>query len=146
MIVTKVLVGSIVAFVLLMIAACTVRAEEPSSALTRALIAVESGGDNAVVGDQQLADMAYGCLQIRQPCVDDYNKANATTYKAKDCLGNRDLSVKICKWYIDHYTTESRLGHKSTDEDKSRVWNGGPNGFRKESTVKYWTRVQAQMK
>ena len=121
-------------------------ATEPAMApgrLVRALIQVESRGDDNAEGDLNLANHAYGCLQIRQPACDDYNRAHVTSYQAKDCLGNRDLSITICQWYLDHYATESRLGHAPTDEDRARIWNGGPNGYKKPSTVGYWIRVQA---
>ncbi len=140
-------------FIALLVASA--RAEEPSKELIDALIHRETDdwvrknpgkSPNEAIGDLDLRHHAYGCLQIRQSCVDDYNKANGTKVQPKDCLNNRDLSVKICKWYIDHYAKESRLGHAPTDEDKARIWNGGPNGFKKESTVDYWTYVQAQLK
>ncbi len=114
-----------------------------ASELITALIQVESAGDDNAIGDTQLADKAYGCLQVRQPCVDDYNRAHSTSHQAKDCLGNRQLSVQICEWYTNHYATEQRLGHAPTDEDRARIWNGGPNGFKKQSTAGYWTRVRA---
>ncbi len=112
------------------------------SKLLFALISVESGGDDNAVGDLLLSNKAYGCLQIRQPAVDDYNRANNTFHKAEDCRGNRSLSVSICKWYLGHYATSKRLGRTPTDEDRARIWNGGPNGHRKPSTESYWAKVK----
>lgn len=119
-----------------------VQAEVASDELVTALIAVESGGDDNAVGDKNLKNKAYGPLQIRQPCVDDYNRWHGTSYSAEDCLGNRELSITICISYVNHYATEKRLGRIPTDEDKARIWNGGPNGWKKESTRTYWTKVK----
>jgi hypothetical protein len=102
---------------------------------------VESGGGNGWIGDKNLAQHAYGCLQIRQPVVDDYNRWCKTSYKAEDCLNNRELSIKICLAYLDHYATRSRIGREPTDEDRARIWNGGPSGWKRPSTEAYWRKV-----
>lgn len=134
----------LVAFFVLFIA-LEVFAELPDGRLVRALIAHESGGDDEAVGDRGLEEKAYGCLQIRQPAVDDYNRWTDTAFKAEDCLGNRKLSVEICISYIDHYATPKRIGRTPTDEDKARIWNGGPNGWKKASTVEYWRKVKTKL-
>lgn len=113
--------------------------------LLDAIIQVESEGNDRAIGDKWLANPAYGCLQIRQPAVDDYNRWNGTTYNAKDCLGNRELSIKVFNAYAQHYATSARLGHIPTDEDIARNWNGGPNGYKKLSTLVYWSKVKRAM-
>lgn len=123
------------AMVALMIASVKVKADLPSNALLVAQIQAESGGDDNAIGDKFLSQKAYGCLQIRQPCVDDYNRWHQTHYKAEDCLGNRELSVRIYKDYIDHYATAPRLGRTPTDEDKARIWNGGPVGCFEDGAI-----------
>jgi hypothetical protein len=50
---------------------------------------VESQGNDNAIGDRTLAHKAYGCLQIRQPYVDDANPYLGTNFKAQECLGNR---------------------------------------------------------
>jgi hypothetical protein len=116
-------------------------AAQPSEKLIAALITVESSGNDQAVGDKHLRQKAYGCLQIRQPVCDDINRRYGTSYKAEDCLGNRKLSIEFCKLYIDMYAKSSRLGRTPTDEDKARIWNGGPNGWRRPSTEGYWKKV-----
>ncbi len=32
-----------------------------------------------------------------------------------------------------------------TNEKIARNWNGGPNGYRKNSTLKYWVKVKKQL-
>ena len=44
--------------------------------------------------------------------------------------------------YMNRYATERRLGHPATDEDIARIHNGGLNGYRKPSTLKFWRKVQ----
>lgn len=124
-------------------------ADMPSQRLVDALIIHESGkvgGDDSMIGDLDLKNHAYGCLQIRQPACDHLNDRYHTHYCAKDCLNNRALSIEICNRYINMCATEERLGHVPTDEDKARIWNGGPNGWKKSSTVGYWNKVKALLK
>ncbi|MBI2476400.1 MAG: hypothetical protein HYV67_04125 [Candidatus Taylorbacteria bacterium] len=132
--------------VILLVMSFTVMAKvfggEVSESVINALIQVESAGNDLALGDTNLIHKAYGCLQIRQPCVDDVNRRLGTNYRAEDCLGNRTLSILICRAYIGMYATEKRLGHEPTSEDMARIWNGGPNGFRKAGTQKYWVRVK----
>lgn len=132
----------IVVLFLIIAVAGVAQGAEPSDTLVTALIQVESSGNNRAVGDKHLKQKAYGPLQVRQPVCDDINRRYGTSYKAEDCLGNRELSIKLCKQYIDMYATAKRLGHTPTNEDMARIWNGGPNGFKKVSTEKYWEKVQ----
>lgn len=122
----------------------TVFADQPRDELVTALIKKESSnkdhpdGNDQAVGDRHLKQKAYGCLQIRQPAVDDVNRRYNTNYRAEDCLGDRALSIRICRLYIDMWATERRIGREPTDEDKARIWNGGPNGWKRSSTENYW--------
>jgi hypothetical protein len=112
--------------------------------LVDALIQVESNGNDYAVGDVTLKDKAYGCLQIRQPVCDDVNKAFGTKYKSQDMLGNRELSIWVFTKYMEIY------GKNCTDEQKARMWNGGPSGkniphkYQKIETLlsQYWKAVK----
>lgn len=114
--------------------------------LVKALIVVESGGNDRAHGDKHLKEQAYGCLQIRQPCVDDVNRRHGTKYRAEDCLGNRELSIWIFSRYMDIYATKARIGRQPTDQDRARIWNGGPSGWKRSSTIPYWNKVRRAMK
>ena len=61
-----------------------------------------------------------------------------------DCV-DKDYSEKIMLAYWNRYCTEKRLGRKPTDEDRARIHNGGPNGYKKSSTVKYWQSVKSNI-
>lgn len=132
----------ILAALLTLVFSFAAKADQPSDKLIAALIQHESSGDDSKVGDLKLKNKAYGCLQIRKPCIDDFNAANGTKHWPQDCLGKRELSIQICRWYINHYANEKRLGHVPTDQDKARIWNGGPDGYDKESTLGYWREVE----
>jgi hypothetical protein len=114
--------------------------------LIAALIEVESQGNDNAIGDKSLAHHAYGCLQIRQPVCDDVNRVYGLygpKIKAQDMLGNRALSIDTFRKYVEIYRC-------ITDEDKARVWNGGPSAKRKgtamyAATTLYWHKVQAHL-
>lgn len=110
--------------------------------LILALIKVESDGRDHLVGDKHLKNKAYGCLQIRKPCLDDVNRACGTNYTPKDMLGNRKLSIWVCKQYLRLY------GGKQADPNHERlakIWNGGPKGPQKPATEKYWKKVSKHL-
>lgn len=116
---------------------------EVSDELVNALIQVESSGNDDAVGDK---GKAFGCLQIWQVYVDDVKDVlGMPNLTARDCLGDRELSIKIFKAYMDRYATIDRLGRKATEEDIARIHNGGPNGWKNESTKKYWQKVQIEL-
>lgn len=115
-----------------------------TAALVCALIAVESGGDDYAVGDH---GAAVGCLQIHEAVVRDVNqrlRIHPLLFANAERL-DRAQSIKICVFYLNHYATESRLGHTPTDEDYARIWNGGPNGYKNPRTYGYWNRVKTHL-
>lgn len=114
----------------------------PSTKLISALAQVESTNGKKQVGDKHLVNKAYGDLQVRKTCLDDVNKAAGTNYKPEDCIGNRELSEWVFKRYMKLWATKKRLGRKPTDEDYARIWNGGPDGWKKDSTLGYWEKVK----
>ena len=84
---------------------------------------------------------ARGPLQIHRCCWEDV-KRDGEEYS--DCEG-LDYSIEIFQRYMLRYATEKRLKRSVTDEDRARIWNGGPNGWRKESTEVYWEKVSATL-
>lgn len=108
--------------------------------LVEALIMVESGGDDYAVGDQHLKHLAYGCLQLTAPYIEDCNKKLGTSYTTNDVLGNRDLSIQLFNTYMSIYEPNG------TDEEKARCHNGGA-GWRKnrKATDGYWNKVKVYL-
>ncbi|OHA26124.1 MAG: hypothetical protein A3C06_03855 [Candidatus Taylorbacteria bacterium RIFCSPHIGHO2_02_FULL_46_13] len=136
--------NKLVLFIAAMITAMEARAVAPSpkSRLIAALIEVESRGNDYAIGDRHMTDRAYGPLQIRKPCVDNVNRRFGTRVRVEDLIGNRSQSVWICQKYLEMYATRSRLGREPSEEDLARVWNGGPQGYKKLSTLPYWSKVK----
>ncbi len=129
--------------ILLVATQCALASKAPSvDRLIAALIEVESNGNDHAIGDKHMKDRAFGCLQLRKPCVDDVNQRLGTKYRPEDMLGNRSLSVQVCRTYLERYATQKALGREPSLEDMARIWNGGPGGCRKQSTLGYWSKVQ----
>lgn len=112
------------------------------SLLIPALIAVESGGNIAAIGDN---GNAIGCLQIHAECITDVNRLSKTTYTQSDRL-SRKKSEEICRLYLTHYgkVYKRRTGKEPTAETLARIWNGGPRGYSNPKTARYWAKVQAE--
>jgi len=85
---------------------------------------------------------AIGPLQIWEIAWTDVKKKGE---KYEDCQ-NLDYSLQVFRRYMKRYATKKRLGHKPTDPDKARIWNGGPNGYKKTCTIEYWNNVNKEMK
>jgi hypothetical protein len=81
---------------------------------------------------------AIGPLQIHLGAWTDVKRPGE---KYSDCEG-LIYSVEVFRRYQDRYAVERRLGRKPTPEDRARIWNGGPNGYKKSATVKYWNKVK----
>lgn len=114
--------------------------------LIAALIKVESNGNDKAIGDRHLSEKAYGPLQIRKPCVDDVNRRYGTKIRAEQLHGNRALSIWVCHKYIEMYATSKRLGREPSLQDMARIWNGGPTGYKRPTTLQYWSKVSKQLK
>jgi len=94
-------------------------------------------------GDCPLGDNgnALGPLQIWEIAWTDVQRPGESYKDCKDL----DYSVEIFRRYTARYATMKRLGHEPTQEDLARIWNGGPNGFKKTSTKIYWSKVNKEM-
>ena len=112
--------------------------------LVAALIQVESGGNCNAVGD---GGNSVGCLQIQVAVIQDVNRIYGRHYLPSD-RHNKRKSEEICRLYLMHYgkNYERKTGKKATPEVLSRCWNGGPMGWRKSATVKYWEKVKREMR
>lgn len=110
--------------------------------LIAALIQVESGGNDRAVGD---GGRSLGCLQISDVVVADVRRITGRWVSRTDAW-NRQKSIRICVDYLSHYATRERLGYEPRMEDMARIWNGGPNGWRKEATRDYWRKVSAALR
>ncbi len=104
------------------------------------LIQIESGGNDFAIGDD---GRAYGCLQMHAAYVQDAAEHAGKDWIHEDAL-QRDVAIQIFHAYMDRYATKERLGREPTMEDVARIHNGGPNGWKKESTKKYYEKVKKE--
>ncbi len=100
--------------------------------IMHAIEMVESMGNPLAVGK----DGDRGILQIRPILLLDYNQRTGKDLDTTD-LYSPQVSREIFTFYA------KRIGVKPENYQKiARTWNGGINGMKKQSTLKYWKKVQ----
>lgn len=107
-------------------------------AVLAAIRVVESNNDPSAVGDN---GKAIGVYQIWKP----YWIDSRIPGEWKDCF-DPVYADRVVRSYMKRYATEKRLGRPVTQQDVARIHNGGPNGYRKAATLKYWHKVQRVLK
>lgn len=111
--------------------------------LVEALIIVESQGNDSAIGDTHLGAPSVGVLQIRPIMVREVNrilklKKTKLRFKLRDRF-DRDKSIQM-------FTIWKEFHHKDSDfETIARNWNGGPNGYKRSSTLHYWKKVEMEL-
>jgi len=100
------------------------------------MIQVESNGNDSA---HNLSEDAVGCLQIRPIMVREVNRilkiqGEDYRFKMKDRWDRKKSLEMFWVWKDYHHPN-------STNEVIARNWNGGPNGYKKKSTEKYWEKV-----
>jgi len=105
------------------------------------LIAVESRGNPTARGDN---GASVGILQIQAGCIQDVNRIYKTNYTWPKHALNAHTAQKICHLYLAYWGEqyERVIGRKASMETLARIWNGGPNGWNKRQTQKYWRKVK----
>tara|TARA_R110000796_G_scaffold61730_1_gene142743 strand:+ start:740 stop:1126 length:387 start_codon:yes stop_codon:yes gene_type:complete len=108
--------------------------------LFSAIISVESNGDSSAVGD---GGKAVGCMQIHPCVIEDVNRIYNKDYRLSDRY-DPDECMDIAYLYLYHYGKHyyRTTGEAPTFETLARIWNGGPNGWKKSSTNKYWIKIK----
>ena len=98
-----------------------------------ALAAVESGGDDAAVNERE---DAHGRYQIRAAALADANRILCTDYTLADCH-DPAVAARIVRAYLGHYGSALSA---PTPTALARIWNGGPNGYKRDATRGYAER------
>lgn len=98
-----------------------------------ALAAVESGGDDAAVNERE---DAHGRYQIRAAALADANRILCTDYTLADCH-DPAVAARIVRAYLGHYGAALSA---PTPTALARIWNGGPNGYKRDATRGYAER------
>lgn len=103
----------------------------PVDPLIMAMIQVESGGDTLA---HNIKEDAAGVLQIRPIMVAEVNRLIG---KDSFTLSDRwSVHKSIAMFNVIRSHTPN-----PTNEKLARNWNGGWNGYKKKSTLKYWNKV-----
>ena len=112
--------------------------------LLEAIKQVESGGDSEAVGDN---GQSIGAYQIQRAYFDDAVgfSPKLGAYQYED-VKKDNVSLLVIRAYWGRYATRKRLGREPTLEDLARIHNGGPNGYKKQATEKYWAKVRKELK
>ena len=111
---------------------------------------VESKGNNWAVGD---AGKAVGPYQQWKSHVDEANrimglyknkyKINVPTFTYDDRTNedkSRQMTRIILNYYGDKYAFQNK-GKQMSLEQFARTHNGGPDGYKQDSTLEYWQNV-----
>ena len=127
---------------------------ERVEALLPALAKVESSCNPRAIGDRKKGTSgksvhhyaAWGMFQLHSIYVNDVNAFAKTKFTHADAFNPRKAK-QIAKLYLIHYgkAYEKRTGKIATLEVLARIHNGGPRGYEKEVTVKYWKKVKAAL-
>ncbi len=103
--------------------------------LVDAIMYVESRGDSMAYNKRE---DAVGVLQIRPIMLREVNRLlGYDKYTLKD-RWSKAKSIEMFEVIREHTTNP-------TDEKLARNWNGGWNGYKKKSTLKYWNKVKQQL-
>ena len=119
---------------------CSTNADSTHDRLLAAICSVESNCNDDAVGDGGDSIGAYQIQYAYWKDATDFDKSIGGSYQ--DCKDS-EYSRKIVLGYWSRYAIIDRVGEEVTDEDRARIHNGGPNGYKRNSTNKYWTKVKA---
>lgn len=100
--------------------------------LIHAIIHVESRGN---IHAHNVSEDAVGVLQIRPIMVKEVNRVLG--FDKYTLIDRWDKQKSIEMFNVIRQTTPN-----PTNEKIARNWNGGPNGYKKNSTLKYWQKVK----
>ena len=112
--------------------------------LLNALIFVESRGNDSAIGDRHLVgNEAVGALQIRPIMVREVNRickriGSHQRFILKDRFDRSKSIHMFLIWKEFHH-------NDSSPEKIARNWNGGPKGYKKDRTIKYWNKIEKQL-
>ncbi len=110
---------------------------DPFPATLKAILLVESGGDPDAVGD---GGRALGPYQIHRGYWSDATRLLGVSWPYSDARDPIKAAAAVAA-YTRHYARHYR--QPWTAETIARIHNGGPAGWKKQSTLVYWAKVRA---
>ena len=120
---------------------------QPTREELDAIRKVESGGCSDplnAVGDHGLSIGPYQIMEVYHTDAKqvDQSLPPYDSLKGPNSISN---SERVMLAYSNRYTTAARLGREPTFEDFARNHNGGPDGYKKDSTIGYFEKVKANL-
>lgn len=91
-------------------------------------------GNDYAIGDN---GQAYGALQIWPGVLEDVRRATGRRISQQELLGNRELSIWVFWEYMKLYARSDRFGRHVRAVDMARIWNAGPNGWKRSAGIPY---------
>ena len=120
--------------------------------LLPALAKVESSDNPRALGDLKKGTSgksvhhyaAWGMFQLHEIYVKDVNLFSGTSFRHADAF-NPEKAKQIVRLYLIHYgkAYERKTGKPASLEVLARIHNGGPRGYEKKATARYWEKVKA---
>jgi len=107
----------------------------------RAICEVESNNDCEKVG----AAGEIGPAQIMDICLKDCNRLVGYERWDSQDRKNPEMVREMFNIYVLNYLGPA-LDTMLASEAVARIWNGGPNGWKRASTLPYWKKVSAVLK
>lgn len=111
--------------------------------LLPAIAKVESDNNPSAIGDK---GAAVGIYQIHPAYVKDVNRIANTNFKLIDRY-DVEKSKQMVTTYLWHYGKAyiQKTGKLPDFEVLARIHNGGPDGWKKKSTMRYWEKVKREL-
>jgi delta 1-pyrroline-5-carboxylate dehydrogenase len=117
-----------------------------------AIRVVETGGcKNGGIGAKGDGGRAAGPYQIHRVYHTDAAERDKSLTSYGSCLTSKTYSERVVRAYMNRYSREAlrRLeagkGTLADVERVSRIHNGGPQGYRKKTTLGYWAKVKKEV-
>ena len=138
---------------ILALLALTATAKAASPQLIDALVAVESRGNAAAVGD---SGKALGILQIHATMVADANRIAGTRFTHREMLDPTKARA-VASIVLDHYSRQilRTTGRNASNRELAFIWNGGAGAWRRadapmndakqRNLEAYWNKVSKSL-
>jgi hypothetical protein len=99
---------------------------------------VETNYQTHKIGD---GGASFGILQIQKGVITDVNRKYGTNYSHQDAF-DEACAEEIFELYIELWSCKLEMKEQRpvTEQDIVRMWNGGPRGYRRGSTLDYLER------
>lgn len=86
---------------------------------------------------------SFGILQIQEAVIIDINRKYGTDYTHLDAF-DEVCAEEIFNLYIQMWVEnlEKKENREATEYDVVRIWNGGPRGYKRSSTLDYLAKYK----